>query len=180
MQPSTAFRIISTSTDRRQSRQVNSQDVRRRNQAQFLGQGDGTGRDSDPEAEWCAFAMFSGPSYETLEALIIGTSDFVPKLIPFGTDSFALGRITPKPWICPRRDDQRPTLLARSTRDNTPMCVRGASVTVVRLWQALESAFGLGQFPSRVGVHHRMYILVDTVEDYFGENSNSDASAMGQ
>jgi hypothetical protein len=64
----------------RQPGQVNSQDVWRRNQAQFLGQGSGTGCERDPGGEWCAFAMFSRQSFETLEALILGPSDFVPKL----------------------------------------------------------------------------------------------------
>jgi hypothetical protein len=54
-----------------QTGQVNSRDVRGRNQAQFLGNGSGTGRERDPGAEWCAFAMFSGQSFEMLESLIL-------------------------------------------------------------------------------------------------------------
>ena len=68
---------------------MNSQDVRRINQAQFLGQGLGTGRERDPGAEWCAFAMFSGQSFETLEAMILGRSDFVPNLTVFETHDTA-------------------------------------------------------------------------------------------
>jgi hypothetical protein len=49
---------------------MNSQDVGRRNQAHFLGLGFGTGRERDPGAEWYAFAMLSGQSFETLEASI--------------------------------------------------------------------------------------------------------------
>src|SRR5580700_10454345 len=39
-----------------------------------------TGRERDPGAEWYAFAMLSGKSFETLDASILGPSDFVPKL----------------------------------------------------------------------------------------------------
>jgi hypothetical protein len=49
--------------------------------AQFLGLGFGTGRERDPGAEWCAFAMLSGQRFE-LETSILGPSDFVPNL-PF-------------------------------------------------------------------------------------------------
>src|SRR5260370_22161789 len=59
-------------------------------------------------------------------------------------------------------------------------CPRGSVATVLRHRQALESTVKFSQVPSRCGAHHRMYILVDTMEAYFGENSNSDASAMGQ
>ena len=51
------------STDWRQTSQVKSQDVRRRNQAQFSGQDFGTGRERDPGAEWWAFAMFFGTEF---------------------------------------------------------------------------------------------------------------------
>jgi hypothetical protein len=36
-------------------------------------------------AEWYAFAMLSGQSFETLEASILGPSDFVSKLTSFET-----------------------------------------------------------------------------------------------
>jgi hypothetical protein len=70
---------------------MNSQDVGRRNQAHFLGLGFGTGRERDPGAEWYAFAMLSGQSFETLEASILGPSDFVPKLTSFETNRARAG-----------------------------------------------------------------------------------------
>src|SRR5882757_3644441 len=76
---------------------------------------------------------------------------------------------------CPRKDGPQPTLLARSARDNTPLFARG-ELFVLRHRHALESAVKDLVKSRVVPAVHRMYILVDT-ETYFGENSNSDASA---
>jgi len=81
MRPEPVGPVLQSATWR-QTSQVNSQDVRRGNQAQFLGPGFGTGRELDPGAEWCAFAMFSGQSSETLEALILRRLGFRPESYP--------------------------------------------------------------------------------------------------
>jgi hypothetical protein len=65
---------------------MNSQEVRRRNQPQVSGQSFGTGRERDPGAEWCAFGMSLGTSFETLEALVLGPSNFVPKLTHYDSE----------------------------------------------------------------------------------------------
>jgi hypothetical protein len=49
----------------------------------------GPGRERDPGADWCAFAMLSGQSFETLEASILGPSDFVLKPTLFEAMLFA-------------------------------------------------------------------------------------------
>lgn len=56
-----------------------------RNQAPISEQGFGTGARGDPKADWYAVAMFSGQSSETSDALILGPSEFVPKLTVFET-----------------------------------------------------------------------------------------------
>ena len=61
--------------DWRKTGQMNSQNVAQRPVPVF-----GTGRECDPGAEWYAFAMLFGKSFETLDASILGPSDFVPKL----------------------------------------------------------------------------------------------------
>lgn len=68
------------------------EDISARNQAQLLGQGFGTGARCDPEAVWYAVALFSGQSFETLEALLLAPSDLVPKLTVSAT--------TPKGLSC--------------------------------------------------------------------------------
>ena len=81
---------------------LNSQDVKLRNQAQCLGQGFGTGRGRHPTAGRCAFAMFSGQSFETQESLILGPADFVPKLTLSGKAPGHVGETSKTPRRVPR------------------------------------------------------------------------------
>jgi hypothetical protein len=60
----------------------------------------GIGGGADPDADCYAVAIFSGQSFETLEGLILGPSDFVPKLTPSET-----GQVSDKPTTSPPNRD---------------------------------------------------------------------------
>jgi hypothetical protein len=57
-----------------------------------LGLGFGTGRERASGPNDACSAMFSGQSFETLEALILWLSDFVPKLTIFETGAIDIER----------------------------------------------------------------------------------------
>jgi hypothetical protein len=67
-----------------------------------------------------------------------------------------------------------------SRKEGSRSCPCGPILTLLSHRYALESAVMICPFSIHTGILHRMFILVDTWRIIFGDNSNSDASAMGQ